>query len=277
MQSTCGVAGCPNLVAMDIARPALEPTAVSVAHDRARIRYALLGAGALLAGVWIAWLGAWLLGWPLDDLGIVPRQPRGLVGILTAPFAHASFEHLMSNTLPLGVLATLTLYCYPRAARLALPLIWLLSGLGVWMFARSSVHVGASGIVHGLMLFLFVIGLLRRDRLAVVTSLVVFFLYGGMLLSVLPHEERVSFEYHAAGAVAGVLAALLFRLRDPRPPQKRYSWEQEAAREPGTDELELPRAQEVPVLWQRVPGESGNGRVIEFRPRAPDPPPPTLH
>jgi membrane associated rhomboid family serine protease len=264
---------------MDIARPALEPTAAAVAHDRARIRYALLGAGTLLAGVWIVWLGAWLLGWRLDDLGIVPRQAHGLVGILTAPFAHASFEHLMSNTLPLGVLATLTLYCYPRAARLALPLIWLLSGLGVWLFARSSVHVGASGIVHGLMLFLFVIGLLRRDRLAVVTSLVVFFLYGGMLLSVLPHEERISFEYHAAGAIAGVLAAFLYRPRDPSPAQKRYSWEQDSTREREDDELEPPRAQDVPVLWQRSSGESGNGHVIEFRPRprAPDSPPPTLH
>jgi len=279
MQSTCGVPASPNLLTMDIARPAPEPTAVTVAHDRARIRYALLGAGALLAGVWIAWLAAWMLGWSLDDLGIVPREPRGLVGILTAPFAHASFEHLMSNTLPLGVLATLTLYCYPRASRVALPLIWLLSGLGVWLFARTSVHVGASGIVHGLMLFLFVIGLLRRDRLAVVTSLVVFFLYGGMLLSVLPHEERVSFEYHAAGAIAGVLAAFLFRRRDPSPAQKRYSWEQDPVIGRGDDELELPRAQEVPVLWQRAPGESGNGRVIEFRPRqhAPDPPPPTVH
>jgi len=113
----------------------------------------------------------------------------------------------------------------------------------------------------------------------VVTSLVVFFLYGGMLLSVLPHEERVSFEYHAAGAIAGVLAAFLFRRRDPSPPQKRYSWEQDTGAAREEDELELPRAQEVPVLWQRAPGESGNGRVIEFRPRqhAPDPPPPTLH
>src|SRR5690606_35713921 len=99
------------------------------------------------------------------------------------------------------------LYAYPLAARIAIPMIWLLSGLGVWLFARDSTHVGASGITHGLMFFLFVIGLLRRDRLAVVTSLVVFFLYGGMVMSVLPGEERISFEYHLAGAVAGLLAA----------------------------------------------------------------------
>ena len=256
---------------MDIARPVPEPTSVTVAQYRLRIRHALLGARALLARRWIAWLAAWLLGWPIDELGILPRHAAGLVGILTAPFAHASFEHLMSNTLPLGVLATLTLYVYPRATRLALPAIWLLSGLGVWLFARDSAHVGASGIVHGLMLFLFVIGLLRGDRLAVVTSLVVFFLYGGMLLSVLPHEERISFEYHLAGAVAGLLAAIALRRRDPTPARKRYSWETEAANDAVDDELELPRAAVVPVLWQRSAGEGSHGRVIAFRPRSAPP------
>lgn len=264
---------------MDFARPVPEPTSVAVANDRERVRYAVLGALALLAGVWLAWLLAWLLGWPLDDLGVRPRHLGGLVGILTAPFAHASFEHLMSNTLPLAVLATLTLYCYPRAARLALPLIWLASGVAVWLFARPNVHVGASGIAHGLMFFLFVMGLLRRDRLAVVVSLVVFFLYGSMLLTVLPREANVSFEYHLAGAVAGVVAAVLLRARDPLPPRKRYSWEDEEATEPaGDDEFELPRAQNVPVLWQREPADDARGRVIVFRPRPRDDTrPPTLH
>jgi hypothetical protein len=118
------------------------------------------------------------------------------------------------------------------------------------------------------MFFLFVIGLLRRDRLAVVTSLAVFFLYGGMLVSVLPGEERISFEYHLAGAVAGVLSAALLRARDPLPPRKRYSWEDEPESEPpGDDELELPRAQDVPVLWQRAGADEDRGRVVELRPR----------
>lgn len=253
---------------MDIAPPLPDPTPAALARDRYRLRYAAIGAGALLAGIWIAWLGAWLLGWPPGELGVHPRRIDGLVGVLAAPFAHASFAHLMSNTLPLGVLACLTLYCYPRAARVALPTIWLLSGIGVWLFARDANHVGASGITHGLMFFLFVIGLLRRDRLAVVTSLAVFFLYGGMLVSVLPGEERISFEYHLAGAVAGVLSAVLLRARDPLPPRKRYSWEDEPESEPpGDDELELPRAQDVPVLWQRAGRDEDRGRVIELRPR----------
>ncbi|MEP6510042.1 MAG: rhomboid family intramembrane serine protease [Dokdonella sp.] len=263
---------------MAIAAPIPEPDRASVARDRTRVRYAVLGAGALLLGVWIAWLGAWLLGWPMTDLGIRPRQLRGLVGILAAPFAHASLDHLMSNTLPLGLLATLTLYCYPRAARLALPLIWLLSGLGVWLFARDSVHIGASGIVHGLMFFLFVMGLIRRDRLAVVTSLVVFFLYGSMLLSVLPHEEHVSFEYHLAGAIAGVLAAFALHRRDALPPRKRYSWEDDELEADNEDtELEPPLAADVPVLWQRADTDQDADRVIAFRPRDVDSQPPTIH
>ncbi len=120
----------------------------------------------------------------------------------------------MSNTLPLAILAGLALYAYPRATRFALPFIWIFSGLGVWLFARPSTHVGISGIVHGLMFFLFVLGVLRRDRLGIAIALMVFFLYGGMVLTVLPRDPQISFEYHLFGAIAGLIAAIaLFRAR----------------------------------------------------------------
>ena len=261
---------------MDIAPPTLEPSAATVQRDRTRLRYALFGALGLVAGIWLAWLGAWLLGWNIDDLGIRPRDVHGLVGILTAPFAHASFEHLMSNTLPLGLLSALMLYAYPLATRYALPLIWLASGLGVWLWARPSVHVGISGITHGLMFFLFLMGLLRRDRLGVTLALLVFFLYGGMLMTILPREVEVSFEYHLAGAVAGVVSAvLLFRL-DPQAPRKRYSWEDEEEALAAADELEPPSPSDVPVLWQgpRLRAKGGDN-VVAFPERGPDRP--TLH
>lgn len=235
---------------MRIAPATTEPTPVVVQRDRARIGYALIGAGALLAGIWLVWLGAWAFGWHIDDLGIRPRVLAGLVGILTAPLAHASFEHLMSNTLPFALLSTVLLYAFPRAARYALPLIWLGSGLGVWLWARPSVHVGASGITHGLMFFLFFMGLLRRDRLAVAIALVVFFLYGGMVMTVLPREPDISFEYHLFGALTGLAAAFAFRRFDPEPPRKRYSWEDEEGAA-SAEELEPPRPGYVPVLWQR--------------------------
>ncbi len=252
-----------------IASPTPEPSTATVARDRARVRYAVLGAAGLVAGIWLAWLGAWLLGWDLDDLGIRPRDAHGLIGILTAPFVHASFAHLMSNTLPLGLLAALTLYAYPRATRLALPCIWLVSGLGVWLWARPSVHVGISGITHGLMFFLFVMGLLRRDRLGVAIALLVFFLYGGMVLTVLPREPEVSFEYHLFGALAGLASALAaFRL-DPLPPRKRYSWEEEeqeenaqASADSVADDLD------APARWHGPrPRRYGGDNIVPFPPR----------
>ena len=255
---------------MDIAPRTPELTATTIARDRTRVYYALLGAAALVVGIWLAWLGAWALGWDMDDLGVRPRDVRGLIGILSAPFVHASFEHLMSNTLPLGLLAALMLYAYPRAARYALPVIWLASGLGVWLWARPSLHVGISGITHGLMFFLFVMGLLRRDRLGVAIALLVFFLYGGMLMSVLPREEHVSFEYHLFGALAGIAAALVLRKLDPEPPRKRYSWEEEEEAAAVEDELEPPAPHDVPVLWEGPRRQLGGDNVVAFPARRDD-------
>ena len=256
---------------MDIAPPSPEPGRSAARLDRDRIRYAVLGAASLLLGIWLVWLGCWLLGWSLDDLGIEPRQLHGMIGILTAPLAHASFEHLVSNTLPLALLSTLTLYAYPRAARAALPMIWLLSGAGVWLFARESVHVGMSGVNHGLMFFLFLSGLWRRDRLGIAISLVVFFFYGSMVLTVLPREEHVSFEYHLAGAIAGALCSLLLFRLDPKPVPKRYQWEDEEDEEHvEDDEWELPRPHEVPVLWRRDDPGVETSRILEFPPRSPE-------
>jgi membrane associated rhomboid family serine protease len=259
---------------MEIAPITTEASGATVRNDRDRVRYALLGALALVAGIWIVWLAAFALGWDMDMLGIRPRDPAGLVGILSAPFVHASFEHLMSNTLPLGLLSAFALYAYPRAMRYALPLIWILSGLGVWLFARPTLHVGISGIAHGLMFFLFLTGLFRRDRLGVSIALAVFFLYGGMTLSVLPREENVSFEYHLAGAIAGVISAIAFWNLDPLPPRKRYSWEEEEeeeestkfdyARELDRNELEPRAAENVPVLWQGPQPRGSGGNVIDF-------------
>ena len=167
------------------------------------------------------------LGQNLYRLGIYPGELHGLWGILFAPLLHGSRNHLASNSFALLLLGTALLYGYPRAARPVLALVYIGSGIGIWLFARHSYHFGASGLTHGMMFFIFTTGILRGDRLSIALSLIVFFLYGGMVWTIFPQEPGISYESHFFGAVFGVLAAFLFRDRDPRPPEKKYSWEDE--------------------------------------------------
>ena len=199
-----------------------------IAADRARLAAAALAVIAFTGVLWWIRLLDAGLGWELGVLGVRPGEPAGLLGVLTAPLLHGSFEHLMANTPALLVLGTLLLYGYPRARGPVIALIWLGSGLGVWLIGRDSTHIGASGLSHGLMFFLFFAGIVRRDRLAIAFSMITFFLYGGMVWGVFPQEEGISWEYHLCGALAGALAALLFSRLDPLPLARRYAWEDEA-------------------------------------------------
>lgn len=157
--------------------------------------------------------------------GVYPRNIDLLSGILTAPLIHGSFEHLFANTLPLFVLSTGILYSYPKAVKYTIPIIYLGSGIGVWLFARESYHIGASGLTHGMMFFLFIAGILRKDKPSAALALIVFFLYGSMIATILPTQEHISFESHLFGAIAGTTCAFLFHNMDPIKPEKKYSWE----------------------------------------------------
>lgn len=197
------------------------------AEDRYRVGQAIGQTGIALAFLW--WIHLFRevgeVSWRF--MAINPGDPAGLLGILTAPLLHGSWSHLISNTVPLWILGSMARYAYPRALLWALPIIWLASGLGTWLFGRPSLHLGASGIAHGLMFFLFVVGLLRRDRLAIVVALITFFLYGSMIWTVFPREDGVSWEAHLYGAIGGLIAAVLLFRRDPVAPRAPYSWELE--------------------------------------------------
>ena len=187
---------------------------------------AMVTAGFVLL-LWLIELLDLLFGLDLARLGVYPREPLGLTGILSAPLVHGSWLHLVSNSFALLVLGSVLLYGYPRTALPLVVLTWLGSGLGVWLFGRASYHFGASGLTHGLMFFIFVSGILRHDRLSIALSMIVFFLYGGMVWTVFPTEPGVSFESHFFGALMGLVGAFLFFGRDPLPPEKHYDWEGE--------------------------------------------------
>ena len=193
-----------------------------------RSRRFAIGVSSFVLFLWLIHLFIVLLNWEPSALGIRPGVLAGLTGIATAPLIHGSWGHLISNTPPLMILGFFVLYNTPRAGRIALPIIWLGSGLGVWLFARESVHIGASGLTYGMLFYLFLIGLIRRDRQSIALTLVVFFLYGSMIWGVFPLSPGVSFEYHLFGAIAGSLCAVVLRKRDPLPERKRYDWEEEA-------------------------------------------------
>ncbi|MEP6655715.1 MAG: rhomboid family intramembrane serine protease [Betaproteobacteria bacterium] len=196
-----------------------------------------LAAKLSLGFVAVLWLVS-LLGWglELERFGVRPRQWIGLPGILVAPVLHAGFIHLIANSLPLVVLGTTMLQLYPTAAFRVLPTIYFGPGIVVWVFARGGVHVGASGLVYGLFSYIFVAGLIRRDRRAIAASLLVAFMYGALVWGVLPITNGVSWETHLAAALIGTAMAIVQRHVDI-PPRIHYSWEGESdddAAEPQT-------------------------------------------
>ena len=199
-------------------------------------------------------------------LAVAPLSLHGLWGLLASPLLHGSPEHVGANAISMLLLGTLAGTTYPRATWRALPLLWLGSGLGAWLLgAPGSLHLGASGLAHGLGFLLFALGVLRRDRAAAAAAMIAFMFYGGMLLTVLPREPGISWQAHLGGALAGLLAAWWFRRSDPLPPRKRYSWEIEeelAAQASATAaaeraQFEPPSPPDVPVLWQRPEAQPG--------------------
>lgn len=174
--------------------------------------------------LWLIHLITYLFNLQTYKLGILPRSFTGLIGIITSPLIHGSFSHLISNTAPLIIMGIGIFYFYPKVAYKVFLLIYLGTGIFVWLFAREVYHIGASGIIYGFVSFLFFSGVFRKDNRSIALALVVIFLYGGLIWGVLPTQRGVSWESHLFGGLSGLISAFIFRKVDP---PKKYEWEDE--------------------------------------------------
>ncbi len=181
---------------------------------------------AFLAVMWAVFALQQVLPFNLAQFGLRPRDPTGLLGLLTTPLLHGNLSHIASNSMPLFIGGVAMLFLYPNASLRALPLIYLGSAALAWTFARPSIHIGASGLVYGILTFVFISGILRRDMRSVGVSLMVWFFYGSMVWGVFPAGRSMSWELHASGMVIGLVLALIYRSWD-LPPVKKYDWEDE--------------------------------------------------
>ena len=157
-----------------------------------------------------------LTGHSLDGNGIRPLERNGLWGIVFAPLLHANWAHLLANTVPALVLGFLVTLAGMARFVWATAIIWILGGLGTWLIGNigschmETNHIGASGLIFGWLAFLLVFGWLTRNLWQIGISLVVLFIYGGVLWGAVPVLNRcggVSWQGPLCGAIAGVFAA----------------------------------------------------------------------
>jgi membrane associated rhomboid family serine protease len=211
-------------LAMDFHSP--DPFYTTADRARQNFRLAVKLALGFVAFLWFVHVTNWVTDFDPGDFGVRPRTRSGLIGILLAPLLHADFAHLIANSVPLAVLGATLLYVYPASALRVLPAIYLGPGIVVWLLAPGGVHIGASGLVYGLIAYILIAGVLRRDRRAIGAALLVCFMYGALLWGVLPIRHGMSWETHLAAALIGAATAFALRRSDV-PPRRRYSWEDE--------------------------------------------------
>lgn len=155
-----------------------------------------------------------VLGGALDREGIQPRRLDGLDGVLWAPVLHASWQHLVANTVPVLVLGFFVLAGGVGQFVTVTATVWIIGGLGTWLVANGGTHIGASILVFGWMVFLLARGFYARSAGQITLAVMLFLFWGGILWGVLPGTPGISWEGHLFGALGGLLAARLVARTD---------------------------------------------------------------
>lgn len=195
-------------------------------QERVKIIGSLIFPTIVVVVMWLVKIAELVFDTSFASWGIFPGKITGLPGVFLSPFIHGNLAHLSANTVPIWVLASVLIFFYREIAWKVLLLVYVVTGIWVWSWARESYHIGMSGIIYGLASFLFFSGIFRRESRLMAISFLVIFLYGGLIWGVFPQlfpKENISWESHLMGLVAGVAIAVFYRKDGPQP--KKYSWE----------------------------------------------------
>ena len=226
-------------------------------QDRKKFFGSLAIPALLVTLMWVVKVAEMAFSVDLSIWGLVPWSTRGLWGILTLPFLHGSWEHLITNSFPILVLGTALYYCYPTLANRVMLIGWLASGLLTWCIgAPHSVHVGASALIYSLNLFLVVSGFIRRNRQLIVISLIMVFLYGSFIWGMIPafaKLQNISWEGHLSGAIVGIVLAFIFMKEGPQ--KEEHHWDEDDDEENDNDEK---------PYWD-IPTPSDEDLKVEYR------------
>jgi membrane associated rhomboid family serine protease len=185
-------------------------------------KLALQVLGGMVALMWGLEVVDTVVGGDLDNYGIHPREAEGLPEIVSAPFLHAGFGHLIGNTLPFATMgAAIALAGLARLVSVV-AVVGVISGLGVWVLgSENSVHLGASGLVFGFAAYLISRGVFSRRITELAVGALVVIVWGVTLLWGLLPRDSVSWQAHVFGAIGGIVAARL--LTKPRDAELRGS------------------------------------------------------
>lgn len=219
----------------------------------------------VVTAMWLTKLAEACFDIDLGKYGVVPHTLTGLVGILTMPFLHGGWEHLIANTVPIMVLGTALFYFYPSLSFRVLLITYLASGLFTWCIGSpTSTHIGASALVYGLNLFLIASGFIRGNRSLIVISLIMVFLYGSFFWGMIPSlaiPQNISWEGHLAGALIGVLLSIIYRKEGPQ--KEEHYWDDEDDED---DKDEDPNPDGEKPYWD-VPTPSDEELTVVYRVR----------
>ncbi len=207
--------------------------------ERRRLLLALVFPLLFVILFWIIKLMEVSLEISLASYGMRPRDLSQWFGVITMPFLHSGFKHLMANTSSFLILGTILFYFYNKYSLQILGWSWLLTGLLTWILGReNSVHIGASGLVYAFAGFIFFSGVLSKNIRLMAISLIVVFMYGSMIWGVFPQNTNISWEGHLAGFITGIVLAFLYHPKDKKPDDEEYEYD-ECRNCTGNDEIEI--------------------------------------